>query len=115
MPGIRVVDIGDARLEIDRAITMPSNEPPGQAVFDRRRRAFPWVLSGALGVVAGLALGVVESVVTNLFIPAFKLGGLSVPRLGPAPGMHDVLALLLLVLALALLPGLLRIAVEPPE
>ncbi|HEV3231264.1 MAG TPA: branched-chain amino acid ABC transporter permease [Candidatus Dormibacteraeota bacterium] len=66
-------------------------------------------------VVAGLCLGVLESVVTSLFVPAFHLGSLNLPQLGPLPGMHDVLALLLLVLALALLPGRLRLAAEAPE
>jgi serine/threonine-protein kinase len=69
----RLRDIGDARLEIDRAITMPSNEPPAHAALDRRRRALPWVLSGAIGVGAGLALAVVRPIRTVLPLPPVRV------------------------------------------
>ena len=45
---LRLRDIGDARLDIDRAIAMPSGVPAERAA-DRRRRLWPWVLFGALG------------------------------------------------------------------
>ena len=55
-------------------------------------------------VVAGLALGVLEAIVTTLWLPAIDVGGLRLPQLGPLPGLQDLLALLLLVVALAALP-----------
>jgi branched-chain amino acid transport system permease protein len=55
-------------------------------------------------VVAGLGIGLVESIVTNLWVPAISLGAISMPQLGPAPALHDVLPLLALVLVLALAP-----------
>jgi branched-subunit amino acid ABC-type transport system permease component len=54
--------------------------------------------------VAGLGIGLVESIVTNLWVPAISLGAISMPQLGPAPALHDVLPLLALVLVLALAP-----------
>jgi Tol biopolymer transport system component len=53
---LRLRDIGDARLEIDRAMTMPANGAPLERARHRGRRALPWALSGALGLGAGLAL-----------------------------------------------------------
>ncbi|MGI8610218.1 MAG: ABC transporter permease subunit [Candidatus Dormibacteria bacterium] len=49
-------------------------------------------------IVAGLLIGVFESVLTTLPLPG----------VGPLPGLQDVGALLLLVVALAALPGLLE-------
>lgn len=65
---------------------------------------------GAL--VAGLCLGVAESLVTALHLPAFGLGPLRVPQLGPYPGLQDVGPLLVLVLCIALLPRLLATGLE---
>jgi branched-chain amino acid transport system permease protein len=61
--------------------------------------------SGRGALVAGLCLGVFESVVTTAAIPAIQLGPVSLPPLGPSPGLQDVVALALLVLVLAILPG----------
>jgi serine/threonine protein kinase/Tol biopolymer transport system component len=51
----RLRDIGDARLDIERAIALPAGTAGDRGV-QRQRRAWPWVLSGVLGVAAGLAL-----------------------------------------------------------
>jgi branched-subunit amino acid ABC-type transport system permease component len=70
--------------------------------------------SGRGAVAAGLGLGVVESVLSGLFVPAFHLGGVGVPQLGPAAGLHDAVAPVVLLAALALLPARrLRVAAEP--
>jgi branched-chain amino acid transport system permease protein len=63
-------------------------------------------------VLAGLAIGVGESIVTTLYIPPVSLGTLRLSQLGPLPGLQDVGPLLVLVLVLALLPGLVRDARE---
>ena len=55
---LRLRDIGDARLEIDRAAARPSTEASGERAADRRRRAMPWALGGALVLAAGLAVAV---------------------------------------------------------
>ncbi|MEA2682874.1 MAG: branched-chain amino acid transport system permease protein [Chloroflexota bacterium] len=57
-------------------------------------------------IVAGIAIGVGESIVTSLSIPALSLGTLQLPGLGPFPGLQDVGALSVLVAAIALLPRL---------
>jgi branched-subunit amino acid ABC-type transport system permease component len=66
---------------------------------------------GAL--VAGLGIGVGESLVTTLSLPALNLGPLSLPRLGPAPGVQDAGVLAVLVVAIAFAPRLLALAREP--
>jgi branched-chain amino acid transport system permease protein len=54
-------------------------------------------------MAAGLALGVLESVLTNLALPAVAGG----PPLGPFPQFHDLAAPVLLLAALCLAPRLL--------
>lgn len=63
-------------------------------------------------VVGGLSLGVAESVLTSVSLPAMSLGALRLPQLGPAGGAQDVVALLALVVLLAVVPGRLGGAVE---
>jgi branched-chain amino acid transport system permease protein len=65
---------------------------------------------GAL--VAGLAIGVGESLLSNASIPGVVLGAVRVPQIGPVGGLHDIAALALLVLVLALIPGRLGAADE---
>ena len=66
-------------------------------------------------VVAGLVLGVVESLVTTAAIPAIHLGPVDLPALGPSPGLQDVAALALLVFMLALFPRRLGRAEDDPD
>jgi branched-chain amino acid transport system permease protein len=65
---------------------------------------------GAL--VAGLAIGVGESLLSSASIPGVALGAIRVPQIGPIGGLHDVAALALLVLVLALIPRRLGAAEE---
>lgn len=58
---------------------------------------------GAL--VAGLAIGVGESLLSNASIPGLALGALRLPQIGAMGALHDIAALALLVLVLALIPG----------
>jgi branched-chain amino acid transport system permease protein len=57
-------------------------------------------------MVAGLLLGVGETAVTTLYIPAINLGAIAVPRVGPFPSLEDVGPLFVLVLAITLVPRL---------
>jgi branched-chain amino acid transport system permease protein len=66
-------------------------------------------------VLGGLALGLTESIVTNTSLPAFALGSLQLPKLGPASGAQDVVGLLALVILLAVVPGRLGGAVEQAD
>jgi branched-chain amino acid transport system permease protein len=66
-------------------------------------------------VVAALLIGLLENAVTSLSVPGFDLGSLHIPQVGPAPGLHDVLALTLLVLALALVPRRLGVQEETAD
>lgn len=73
-------------------------------------------LGSARGAIAaGLLLGVVEAVVTGLWIPAIHLGGVSLPQLGPAPQLHDILPLVLLLAVLIFLPHRTGAAEATPE
>jgi branched-chain amino acid transport system permease protein len=65
---------------------------------------------GAL--VAGLAIGLGESLLSSGSTPGLSLGPIQVPQIGPLGGLHDVAALALLVLVLALIPGRLGAADE---
>jgi serine/threonine-protein kinase len=64
---LRLRDIGDARLEVDRAITMSGNDAPLERARHHGRRALPWAVSGALGVV--LALVLVRMATSNVSTP----------------------------------------------
>ena len=55
---LRLRDIGDARLEINRAAAKPSTRASAERSADRRPRAMPWALGGALALVAVLAVAV---------------------------------------------------------
>ena len=63
-------------------------------------------------ILAGLAIGVSESVLTTLSLPGIALGPIQLTRVGPFPGLQDVGVLVVLVLVLALLPAALG---QPPE
>ena len=65
---------------------------------------------GAL--LAGLAIGVGESLLSSASIPGVALGAVRVPQVGPFGGLHDIAALALLVLVLVLIPGRLGAADE---
>jgi len=65
---------------------------------------------GAL--VAGLAIGLGESLLRSASIPPLSLGAIRVPQVGPFGGLHDIAALAILVLVLALNPGRLGAADE---
>jgi Tol biopolymer transport system component/tRNA A-37 threonylcarbamoyl transferase component Bud32 len=69
---LRLRDIGDARLEIDRAIAMSSGVPPERGPY-RRRRAWPWVLLGTLGAGAGLAIFVTRPVRTSPSLASIRV------------------------------------------
>jgi branched-chain amino acid transport system permease protein len=58
-------------------------------------------------LVAGVGIGIAESLLTTLRLPGLALG--------PFPGLQDVGALLLLVAVLAAAPGLLNHALEEAE
>ena len=53
---LRLRDIGDARLEIDRAAAKPSTRASAERSADRRQSAMPWALGAALVLVAVLAV-----------------------------------------------------------
>jgi branched-chain amino acid transport system permease protein len=58
-------------------------------------------------IVAGLAIGVGESLLTTLSLPGVGIGPVSLPAMGPLPGLQDIAALVVLVLALGVAPRLL--------
>ncbi|MHB8508060.1 MAG: ABC transporter permease subunit [Candidatus Dormibacteria bacterium] len=66
-------------------------------------------------VLAGLALGLLESSFSNLYVPSAHLGALSIPQLGPVPALQDLLPLLVLVVALVLVPGRLGLHPAPAD
>ena len=63
-------------------------------------------------VVAGLAIGVGESILSGISISGLALGAVRVAQVGPLSGLRDIAALALLVLLLALAPGRLGGAEE---
>jgi len=66
-------------------------------------------------MLAGLALGVSEGVLTTLAFPAIALGPVHLPHLGPFPGLQDVGVLAVLVVFLALAPAALGQGAETPD
>jgi branched-chain amino acid transport system permease protein len=65
---------------------------------------------GAL--LAGLAIGVGESLLSSASLPGLALGAIRVPPIGPVGGLHDIAALAVLVLVLVLIPARLGAADE---
>jgi branched-chain amino acid transport system permease protein len=65
---------------------------------------------GAL--LAGLTIGVGESILSSASIPGLAVGAIRVPPIGPVGGLHDIAALAVLVLVLALMPRRLGAADE---
>ena len=68
---------------------------------------------GAL--VAGVAIGVGESLLSIAYLPAIVVGGIRLAQLGPVTALHDIAAVALLVLLLGLAPGRLEVGAEQLE
>lgn len=66
-------------------------------------------------IIAGLALGTGESLLTTLSLPSITLGPVHLAQVGPFPGLQDVGVLLVLVGVLALAPRALGHLAEAAE